>query len=245
MSISNNNINLFCQFFINKTIERQNEIKYVLEKNVNNNFINNIYLLNEKIYTDEELGVKSDKIIQIDIGKRLEFKDVFNFIKNNNVKGYNIILNSDIFLDDSIEKLLYSDLHNTRKMCCLLRYELNIDDINKSKLFDLQSCSQDTWIIEISKFNFEFGKPACDNVLVYLFYKELKFEIINDPEIIKTYHYHHTNMRNYTESGRLVGLSYADITPASIIEGFTSIKKNINPLNILILIILIILIIYN
>jgi hypothetical protein len=47
------NINLFQQFYINKIDERQNEIRKTLLYNCNNNLINNIYLLNERIYTDD------------------------------------------------------------------------------------------------------------------------------------------------------------------------------------------------
>ena len=204
-NLINNNINIFCQFFVSNNLERQKEINYVLKKNVNNRFINNIYLLNEKIYTDSELDIKSNKIIQVNIKKRLEFKDVFLFIKNNNIKGYNILINSDIFFDNSIENLLYSDLHNSRKMCALLRYEYNIHNINDSKLCGAENNSQDTWILhsnnelsyeDINNFDFEFGKPYCDNAIVYIFNK-LNFEVINDPSSIKTYHYHDTNLRSY------------------------------------------------
>lgn len=255
-NLIDNNINLFCQFFINKNIERQKEIEYVLQKNVDNKFVNNIYLLNEKIYTDKELGIKSDKIKQINIGKRLKYNDTFNFIKNNNIKGYNIIINSDIFFDNSIEKLLYSNLHDTKTMCCLLRYELNTNDINKSELHKgLYPSSQDTWIIhsnnqltdkEINNFDFNFGVPGCDNAIVYIFHK-LNFEVINDPFSIKSYHYHTSNDRTYDTSQRVV-MSYADIMPYyeiqdKKIEGFKSIENKKNYLNLIMLIILIIMVI--
>jgi len=166
-NLINNKINKFCQFYINKNIKRHNEILYVLKKNIKNPFINKIYLLNERIYTDEELDIKSNKIIQVNIHRRLKFKDVFSFINNYNITGYNILANSDIFFDVSIQKLQYSDLHSKRKMCALTRYEFDINKPHNSKFF-YNMASQDVWIIhsnnklssnEINQFNFEFRKP--------------------------------------------------------------------------------------
>ena len=64
-------IYLFYQFFVHPNEDRHNEIKYCLLKNVQNEFVDKIYLLNERIYSDKELGVSSDKIIQVVIHKRL------------------------------------------------------------------------------------------------------------------------------------------------------------------------------
>jgi hypothetical protein len=96
-NLINNDINFIYQYYISNNIDRNNEIKFVLNRNVNNKFINRIYLLNERIYTNDELGIISKKIIQININSRLKFSDVFSFINFDNIKGYNIIANSDIF----------------------------------------------------------------------------------------------------------------------------------------------------
>ena len=117
------NINIFCQFFIHSNKERQNEILKCLKLNVENKYITNIYLLNERIYSEEELDVSSNKIVQVDIKNRLKFKDVFDYINDNNIQGYNVIINSDIFFDETIKGLFKSDIHLNKKMYALLRYE--------------------------------------------------------------------------------------------------------------------------
>ena len=204
-------INVFYQFFLHSNSVRQEEIQLCLKYNVNNEFINNIYLLNERIYTDKELGISSDKIIQIDIKKRIMFKDVFEYIYINNITGYNVIINSDIFFDKTIQHLFKSDIHINKKMYALLRYEYEPDDYNKSLLFGARGDSQDTWIIhsnftfgkkECKVFNFEFGKPGCDNKMTYLM-STLGFEILNDPEFIKTYHIHTSNIRSYSNLDKI------------------------------------------
>ena len=71
--------------------------------------------------------------------------------------------------------------------------------------------SNDTWIIhsnnclsdrEIRLFNFELGKQGCDNKIIYLF-KILGYEIYNDVDFIKTYHYHigFSKIREYSCTG--------------------------------------------
>jgi hypothetical protein len=206
-------INIFYQFFIHPVKERYYEIAKCLEFNAKNKYISKIYLLNERIYTQQELGVDSDKIIQIDIQKRVKFKDVFNYIHENNIQGYNIIINADIFFDETIKRLFTSDIHMSKKTYALLRYEyIEGKKLNKCKLFGHRGDSQDTWIIhsnfsigkkESRVFDFEFGKPGCDNKMIYLM-TVLGFEVLNDPEYIKSYHFHNTNIRNYSSNDRVL-----------------------------------------
>ena len=201
-------INIFCQFFLPKTVERVAEIRFALQKNLHSAHVAKIYLLNERIYSVEELGTADDKITQYDLGRRLKFSDVFTYIAENNITGYNVIINSDIFVDDTIGRLCSSDLHLKKKMLALLRYEYSPV---KSKIFGPRMDSQDTWILhsafnptpsQIRAFNFEFGKPGCDNKMAYLM-NILGYEVINDPVHIKTYHAHANPARDYTVNDRV------------------------------------------
>ena len=200
-------VHLFNQFFIPKTTERYNEIKLCLKKCVENPDIDYIHLLVEKIYSKEELGIWSDKIIQTDIHKRLTFQDVFSYIRINKIKGYLILLNSDIyFFNDAIDNLKYSDFHTKQLFGAILRYDYNFNDISKSKIFGPRYDSQDVWILHSNFmvptfsepiFSFEFGKPGCDNKLIYLM-SILGYEIVNDPKNIQTLHVHRDKFRSYT-----------------------------------------------
>lgn len=215
------NINLFGQFYIDANSNRQKEILKCLEYNVNNRHITKVYLLNERIYTDKELGIKNDeKIIQIVIGKRLTYGDVFKYINENSIIGYNILCNSDIFFDETIRNLYKSDIHLQKKMYSLLRYEYNPVHIHKSVIFGPRMDSQDSWIIHsnfnippsaVKIFNFNFGKLGCDNKMLYLL-KILGYEILNDPLFIKSYHYHLTEIRNYTKTDAIPN-PYAFVGP--------------------------------
>lgn len=201
---NNDMINIFMQYFIHPNKDRQKEFIRCLKNNVNNKYIDKIYLLNERIYTDEKLKVKSDKIIQVNINKRLRFCDIFTYINDNKIIGYNILINSDIFFDDTIEMIKYSDIHINKKMFALLRWNYNGNDILNSKIYGPRGDSQDTWIVhsnfnigkqENKLFNIEFGKPGCDSKIIFVF-DLLGYKIVNDPNKIKSYHYHCTNIRN-------------------------------------------------
>ncbi len=133
---SNDDINLFSQFFIPPNKDRLTEIQTALVKNVNNIHINRIYLLNERIYTPFELGIESEKIIQININKRLKFSNFFTFIKEQRIYGFNVLINIDIFFDNSIINIKKSDIKANRKVFALLRHEYRGEDnLNKCPLY--------------------------------------------------------------------------------------------------------------
>ena len=78
--LNNDNIYLIQQFFINSDHKRQKEIISCLKINIKYNLFKKIILLNEKIYSYEELGIPESKmkyIEQVNIKDRLLFHDYF------------------------------------------------------------------------------------------------------------------------------------------------------------------------
>lgn len=235
---STDDIYLVQQFFINSDKERQNEIKYVLRKNVDNPFISKIYLLNEKIYTNEELGLSQndvhDKIVQINISKRLEFKDFFDFIETNKKSAFYILSNSDIFFDEGVKNLRRTNLSKEKAVFALNRKEYILGKkLEESELRKFPN-SQDTWIIH-SNFNllqkdredckFFMGKCYCDNRICRIF-RDLEYTVYNDPTLISTYHYHTSEIRTYTgEEHELVKGKYAFVSPISTFD-YEEVKNN-------------------
>ena len=204
-------IHLFTQFFIHKKHQRNKEINVCLNNNANNPHINKIHLLNERMYTHQELNVANNhqKIKQENIGQRITFKHIIQYIRTQNIKGYFIFSNMDIFFDDTLKNVKKSTIHEQKKMFALLRYEYNDTNPTQSNIFGPRFDSQDTWIFHSNHFiqshqekimNIPFGQPGCDNKIVYLM-NVLGFEVINDPHFIKTYHYHKETTRNYTIKG--------------------------------------------
>jgi hypothetical protein len=207
--VVNDEIHIFTQFFIPSALTRQVEIKACLLRNCKNPFITTIHLLNERLYSQTEMGCSNEtfpKIKQHVINKRLSYRNVFSYIRENHIHGFLVITNADIFFDSTIGQLNKSSLPRLKSFMCQLRYEYRGGSEHNSVLFGPRFDSQDTWIhhsnfsiteSQEKAFGFELGRPGCDNKLIYLL-RVLGYKLYNDPEFIKTYHNHSSQTREYT-----------------------------------------------
>ena len=210
-------IHVITQFFIPLNKQRVMEIQSCLQRNVLNSAITRIHLLNERIYEQTELGLGNtqyspylSKIHQHNLGQRIQYKDIFQYVNDSSLHGYIVFTNSDIFFDDTICNLYKTDCFKTSKSILMqLRYEYRANhgtNLDQCPIFGPRMDSQDTWIIH-SKYNpkpnqwkafgFALGVPGCDNKLVYLF-SILGYQTYNHPAFVKTFHYHTAVERNYT-----------------------------------------------
>ena len=229
----NDPIYLIQQYYIPTDKTRREEIQRCLMYNCNNNAIDKIILLNERIYSSKELGTNCAKIEQVVINERLTYKKVFEYATEL-PNCFILLSNSDIFFDLSIKRLRYSSMTQEKKIYTLLRYEYNgRTDLKKCPLFGPRPDSQDSWIWH-SKwklpnntrniFNINLGKPGCDNKLIYLL-SVAGFSCYNEPLWIHSYHYHPSQIRGYThQSNDTIPLPYIGIFPAG--EGFKSAKNH-------------------
>lgn len=224
-------IHIFTQFFIHRDPTRNREIQQCIRLNTNNRLVTKVHLLNERMYSEEEIGTVSDKLIQVDIGKRLRFSDVFQYIRKCNIRGYLVLCNVDIFFDKTLENLKISNLAFEKSSIIQLRFEYRGDDslaapieslpLVQCPIFGPRFDSQDTWIFHSNymltkaqekAFYFEFGKPGCDNKIVYLL-KIMGYKIFNDPVVVKTYHNHKSTDRDYSTKDS-IGKPWGGICPA-------------------------------
>jgi hypothetical protein len=215
---NNDNIYLIFQFFIPSNEERYNEIKYCLRRNIELNKFTKIILLNERIYTKEELGLNDSEMLnikQVNIKLRMRYIDCFKQVLKLNLDGYIVIANSDIFFDDTISNVRRSCLSQEKSLYALIRFEYNPSiSLNDCKLFTIQGTDtlhpgcQDTWIYHtkyITEINmdlikhgiYKLGVPGCDSKIAMGF-SLMGFKCINEPYNIRTYHYHTSPLRNYT-----------------------------------------------
>ena len=200
-------VNIFLQYFIHDNLSRHKEILYALSKNIENSCVDNIYLLNERFYTNSEINYLDEtKITQVVINKRMEYSDVIKYVNDNNIEGYICIINSDIYLDNTLENIHKTNIDTQKYVFMQLRYNL-VNNI--PVIFGPRPDSQDVWIYHSNfnkdlykyyrVFNIQLGKPGCDNKIAYLF-NILAYKIINYPELIKTIHVHSTEIRNYSRN---------------------------------------------
>tara|TARA_B110000483_G_scaffold108484_1_gene132200 strand:+ start:360 stop:1037 length:678 start_codon:yes stop_codon:yes gene_type:complete len=216
-------MNLITSYYLCNDSDRQKEINTCLQKNVDNELIENIYLLNDKTYNLDFL-TNNSKIKQFEIieNGKLLFKDAIEFINSYCYKDNVILSNSDIYFDNTLELLKNEDFNN--KMFCLLRYNVLIDgtkDIFRH-FGEPRSDSQDCWIfksplrINTNDLNFSFGTLGCDNMFASILHDH-GYELYNPSYDIITYHLHNIEERNYTIDDRIHG-NYCLIKPHHLNE---------------------------
>ena len=219
---------LIQQYYLDEDRARRAENKLCLLTNTQNSAINKIILLNETLYSDEELGVSSGKIEQVVIDKRLTYKDIFDYVAENEIKGYIVSANMDIFFDNTLNNVMRTDISTVRQMFCQLRFEYETGlELDKCALFGPVPDSQDAWIwhsnMETTSkqreiLDIELGAPGCDNKIIYLF-NILGFSCHNEPYLIKAYHYHESQIRKYDRNTVKVDKPHYGIFPVLPVSG--------------------------
>lgn len=206
-------ITLFTTFFL-RDEERQKELLYCLNKNVENIYIDNIYLLldgkNEeeiKKYISTEIKDIS-KINYISVGRIPTYGDWIQESKRlaDNLSEISVFINADIYLDETIF-LVKNYLKKEESVVCLTRHE--VLDEAKITLHENPQWSQDLWAISkenILNINNSFfinelestrtGSYRCDNKIAFVFAMR-GWVIFNPYPEIKIYHVQKNPARAY------------------------------------------------
>ena len=215
---------MISQFYIPSRARRAREVAHCLKKNVENEFIDKIVLLNEEDLTSK-FPVQSKKIQQEIVGHRLTYADVIGWIQTNVPENVLVVFaNSDIYLDDSWRVLWSVNMEN--KFLSLLRYDMEENGTEqRAKLFGPRPDSQDTWVVlsdsvkqkkwDMKALDFSFGRAGCDNAINVEMLRA-KFLVANPSLTLKTYHVHASEIRNYDPKDIVDKPMYFYIHPTGI-----------------------------
>ena len=202
-------MNLFVNYYVPTNERRAEEIKKALIINLANPYIKRVITFSEKPPPEHK------KIVDWPTNSRPTFQDFFNLTKDypNDV---NIIANSDISFDDTLEKA-----KNLSKNVC---YALTRHEMARGKLLDFaiahRGCppgfSQDAWIFRgvvnledchdvlatnrnhrYDRIPFTMGIAGCDNVIAHMIGK--KYTLKNPYKDIILTHHHHDKGRPHNE----------------------------------------------
>jgi len=189
-------VNLFISYYKDKTEERQRELDFCINKNINAGF----YSIQVLVSTQDI--IVSDKLI-LHVGyERPTFNDFFKIMSKPEFSNdINILANTDIFFDDLSQIINYGLCENT----CLALSRWDYPKDGNATHFDRVD-SQDTWIFYgspkiMTSIDFILGKGGCDNRLAYEL-QQCGYNVINPSKTIKTYHYHNSNLRTWNEIGK-------------------------------------------
>jgi len=188
-------INLFVQYYKDKNPARHEEIVSCLRKNIDNKFIDRIFLL-----TDIDFHIVDDKIRIIDYSGRATYNDFFNAISTYATDDdINIISNSDIYFNQTIEEALR--VHPN------MSYGLSRWDSDaEGKLTHYSHVdSQDCWIfkghVRSVAGAFCLGKLGCDNRIAWEI-KKAGYHLLNPSKTIQACHIHLSGVRNWSRANK-------------------------------------------
>ncbi len=194
-------INIITSFYISNlngnNIERNNELREALNKNIQNNFVEKIHLFVD----DEEakeyiLSLNSEKINIIRIGAKPTYSELFDYAEVNLKDKICMVTNSDIYLYEFDMKLI-NKLDDCNTIFCLTRYEYDLS----CPLIKKYTGSHDSFIFKspltrtfIDKINHYQHNWGSENVLMYEL-KNAGIKIHNPCHQIKIVHLHASDLR--------------------------------------------------
>jgi len=227
-------MNLITTYYISENIDRQNEIKKCLIKNIQNKYIKNIYLLNSEIYNLDFITSIDiyNKVNQVQIYDYecysdndsktiLKYSDAIDYINKNLEGSLCILANSDIYFNETLSKINYESMDG--KFYALLRYDEEMK--GKRIIFKRHDIprddSQDSWIfnspleINLAYLDFRFGTLGCDSIFANAVHDNTFLKVSNPAYDIITTHVHQTQFRTYNCDNRIHG-KYALIKPTHL-----------------------------
>lgn len=199
---------LLVGFYLDRSPDRVQEFLACIKRNADNRKIAAVH-----VFVEEEIDrgqlvsrfpqLASPKAHLIVIGRRLTYRDLFDYA-NRELPGRRVIIaNADIFFDHTLARLEPYDL--TDCLLCLSRWDLHPD--GSWRLFDFES-SQDAWIFQspVPDFDCDFhlGLLGCDNRLAWEAARA-GLVVVNPCRSVRAYHLHSSGIRRYTHEQRLYG----------------------------------------
>ena len=222
----NTNIHLLADYykFTGSNPNRQIELDTCFTKNINNE---NFYKTH--IFSDIELPSITERVIHNKPGKRLTYRDYFDYASNNIPGGDIVVLaNSDVYFDDTISKakLICSKFDNI--ILALTRwcpYDGHKIENDKVIPHEGANCCQDTWIwknqlqnYQDKDIDFSLGMFGCDNSIATAFCKMGYF--VSNPSLeIVTHHLHKEDSdRQYARVHLLYPHTYVPLETKNLID---------------------------
>lgn len=200
--------NLFTPYYNDNAHFRQQELDWALKHNCYNPIFENIFLFPES--RKNKIPKLTEKVHIIHLERRVTFQDIVEVInsKIDSYKYYNVIANSDIYFDDTLN--LVRQINMDEICLALTRWESHPLEEKKSEPYMYMTGeSQDVWIFKsfISlniSCNFYLGLLGCDGRFNFEV-REAGYKVYNPSKDIRVLHCHVSGKRNHSEDTRLQG----------------------------------------
>ena len=199
---------LLVGFYRDRDSRRMSELTSCLERNVRLAHFNEVHVFVEKRdrrdrYRKKFSVLRDPKVRLIDHGRRVTYREFFDYA-NRVAPGQRVIIaNSDIFFDDSLRRLDSIDFSG--KLVGLTRWD--ILENGTARPYE-DSYSQDAWIFQspIRPFfcDFHLGLPGCDNRIAWEAHHS-GLQLLNPSRSVRANHLHLSGVRRYSQDQRLKG----------------------------------------
>lgn len=228
-------ITVFLQWYDDKETEENRLL--CLKKNIENDYIDHIHIFceNEFAASLDPIIICNKKVSISNIDTRLTYTHWIEFANEHYTKDIKVLINSDIFFDDTI-KILLNKEYNKHVLYSITRKDLdkNNNIIPSNDFYGDTShptnplYSQDCWIyrdqLKTHKnylFNYELGKGNCDR----LFKKYLEKEKISFINLHTEINAIHVDYRT-TKTRESYSLNETPLIPINDIQITNYITKN-------------------
>ena len=211
------NIHLIVQYYNDKNADRQEELDYCVQANLENPYIIQLHNLTEENTVIPEWLANHPKYIECRVEKWLTYKMAFDYAQEN-LPGQNVALtNLDIFLSHTSKWEEIIPYLQNNIVLCLSRQEFDgVESVKKDlKLQKLAFANcQDTWIWKSPKneteaaekdvpdCDFMIGRLGCDNAIADRL-KRANYCPLNSPHQFATYHYDICRGKTYENQLRM------------------------------------------
>jgi hypothetical protein len=205
---------VFYQYYKPKSAARRAEIDECLRKNIANPKIDRLMLFFEDESHMSEVQDTPNMVKQF-LPERMNYAFWLKETDKLPVGAVSLLLNSDIFLDDSLEYLKKeaANILQRQMFIALTRYN---PDGNGFKLNSNPHWTQDVWGVAkgaepfhkalFQEAAFELGQPGCDNKIAYVMHS-YGYTVTNPCYQLKSIHLQADTAREYdAKSSKLIGL---------------------------------------
>jgi len=194
-SFEGGNIHLIVQYYNDSNPERQAELDFCVQANLENPHVINLHNLTEPSTIVPEWLSSHSKYVECRVDNWLTYKTAIDYA-NDNLPNQNVALtNLDIFFSPNSKWNEMKQFVDNNVVLCLSRFEYDGEGSAKKdeqlQRLAFANC-QDTWVwkspIKVNDCDFMMGRLGCDNAIADRF-KNSGYFPLNSPNQFATLHY--------------------------------------------------------
>ena len=210
--------------------EREKEYVTVLQRNLRHDLVRCIHVLTtnaEEIWQHlKKFDLPKNNKLLISEVKSIEMmRDVFEYISRNLVGRDVMFVNADIWLGNGFDRIDPQVMHRQRIMYTLTR-QVTEEEMcapnNGNFCMNHYTGSHDSFLFHVTEalpesalkhLNYRISSLGIENVLIWVFQKQLKYCTLNPCTILETFHFHCSRIHNHEHWPRVNNARNTGLSP--------------------------------